>query len=85
MALAEGYLREAVPLPAFEATRGKLRAECTAVWRGGRQLCDAISLTRRPCTCRVHDLPTKSTPQGEALHLYSGEVTSVQVLVESCE
>ena len=43
--------------PALEATRNRLRRECLRLWEGGRQMCECRSLTGRPCTLRVHQLP----------------------------
>ncbi|XP_020519481.1 uncharacterized protein LOC18428573 isoform X2 [Amborella trichopoda] len=34
----------------------KLREECVAIWKSGRQLCDAISLTGKPCVHQRHRL-----------------------------
>ncbi|XP_065866235.1 uncharacterized protein [Euphorbia lathyris] len=34
----------------------KLEDECTSIWKSGRQLCDAVSLTGKPCMHRRHDI-----------------------------
>ncbi|KAG9146472.1 hypothetical protein Leryth_011743, partial [Lithospermum erythrorhizon] len=33
----------------------QLEDECTSLWASGRQLCDAVSLTGRPCIHQTHD------------------------------
>ncbi|XP_074272326.1 uncharacterized protein LOC141596143 [Silene latifolia] len=34
----------------------KLQEECLSIWKSGRQLCDAISLTGKPCMHQKHDI-----------------------------
>ncbi|KAM1040480.1 hypothetical protein TB2_029321 [Malus domestica] len=34
----------------------KLEDECTSIWKSGRQLCDAVSLTGKPCMHQRHDV-----------------------------
>nr|GMD20373.1 uncharacterized protein LOC109176770 [Ipomoea batatas] len=41
--------------PAVQLYMKKLEDECTAIWSSGRQLCDAISLTGKPCMHRRHE------------------------------
>ncbi|MCO5578904.1 hypothetical protein L7F22_032753 [Adiantum nelumboides] len=41
--------------PAVNLFTDKLKVECEAIWKSGRQLCDAVSLTGRPCIHKVHD------------------------------
>ncbi|PHU15813.1 hypothetical protein BC332_17018 [Capsicum chinense] len=44
--------------PAVQLYLQKLDEECTYVWTSGRQLCDAVSLTGRPCMHQRHDIET---------------------------
>ncbi|KAL1514862.1 hypothetical protein AB1Y20_003946 [Prymnesium parvum] len=74
VAVAEEYLRAAVPGPAYEATLEKLRQECLSVWKAGRQLCGALSLTGRPCTLPVHALLNSSSVPPEGLAAASGKL-----------
>ena len=41
--------------PAVPLFVEKLTASCEAIWHAGRQLCDAVSLTGKPCRHLVHD------------------------------
>ncbi|KAG4167887.1 hypothetical protein ERO13_A13G223800v2 [Gossypium hirsutum] len=50
--------------PAVELFAKKLEEECTSMWKSGRQLCDAVSLTGKPCLHRRHDLQTDELPSG---------------------
>jgi len=45
--------------PATENYASRLRDECTKIFNAGRRLCDAVSLTGRPCSHKVHDLPSE--------------------------
>ncbi|KAG0453105.1 hypothetical protein HPP92_025769 [Vanilla planifolia] len=40
--------------PAVKLFAKKLADDCTSIWEAGRQLCDAISLTGKPCMHRRH-------------------------------
>ncbi|TVU27637.1 hypothetical protein EJB05_19132, partial [Eragrostis curvula] len=40
--------------PAVQKFSKKLEDECRAIWESGRQQCDAVSLTGRPCKHRRH-------------------------------
>ncbi|XP_006648151.1 uncharacterized protein LOC102705408 [Oryza brachyantha] len=40
--------------PAVEVFSKKLKDECQAIWESGRQQCDAVSLTGRPCKHQRH-------------------------------
>lgn len=42
--------------PSVQEFRKKLEDECTSIWKSGRQLCDAISLTGKPCMHQRHDV-----------------------------
>ncbi|MBA0633329.1 hypothetical protein Godav_001948 [Gossypium davidsonii] len=50
--------------PAVELFAKKLEEECTSMWKSGRQLCDAVSLTGKPCLHQRHDLQTDELPSG---------------------
>ncbi|KAK1398344.1 Nonsense-mediated mRNA decay factor SMG8 [Heracleum sosnowskyi] len=41
--------------PAVQLYLKKLEEECTSIWSSGRQLCDAVSLTGKPCMHQRHD------------------------------
>nr|GMD12567.1 Protein SMG8 [Ipomoea batatas] len=53
------WCQKALPVakegPAVQLYMKKLEDECTAIWSSGRQLCDAISLTGKPCMHRRHE------------------------------
>ncbi|KAJ6739620.1 AMPLIFIED IN BREAST CANCER 2-RELATED [Salix koriyanagi] len=42
--------------PAVPVFAKKLEDECSSVWRSGRQLCDAVSLTGKPCMQVQHSV-----------------------------
>ncbi|CAA2956349.1 uncharacterized protein LOC111400298 isoform X1 [Olea europaea subsp. europaea] len=44
--------------PAVQLYMKKLEDECTSIWSSGRQLCDAVSLTGKPCMHQRHDQKT---------------------------
>jgi protein SMG8 len=44
--------------PAVQCFAKKLEDECTHIWKSGRQLCDAVSLTGKPCMHQRHDVQT---------------------------
>nr|XP_043610831.1 uncharacterized protein LOC122582494 [Erigeron canadensis]XP_043610832.1 uncharacterized protein LOC122582494 [Erigeron canadensis] len=44
--------------PAVQDYLKKLEDECTSIWISGRQLCDAVSLTGRPCIHQRHESET---------------------------
>lgn len=44
--------------PAVQIYMKKLKDECTSIWSSGRQLCDAVSLTGKPCMHQKHDNKT---------------------------
>ncbi|CAL1366939.1 unnamed protein product [Linum trigynum] len=46
--------------PAVELFARRLEDECTDIWKSGRQLCDAVSLTGKPCMHRRHDISSSS-------------------------
>ncbi|XP_073106055.1 uncharacterized protein [Elaeis guineensis] len=41
--------------PAVQLFSKKLEDQCTSIWESGRQLCDAVSLTGKPCMHQRHD------------------------------
>ncbi|XP_073144538.1 uncharacterized protein [Henckelia pumila] len=47
--------------PAVRLYMDKLKDECTSMWTCGRQLCDAVSLTGKPCMHQRHDQKILST------------------------
>ncbi|KAL3687868.1 hypothetical protein R1sor_014177 [Riccia sorocarpa] len=53
---ALGVFRSMVRGPAVPVFAEKLRTDCEAVWHSGRRLCDAVSLTGRPCIHQVHEV-----------------------------
>ncbi|XP_017696661.2 protein smg8-like [Phoenix dactylifera] len=44
--------------PAVQLFSKKLEDQCTSIWESGRQLCDAVSLTGKPCMHQRHDVKT---------------------------
>ncbi|XP_015577589.2 uncharacterized protein LOC8275246 isoform X1 [Ricinus communis] len=42
--------------PAVPLFTKRLEDECTSIWKSGRQLCDAVSLTGKPCKHQRHDV-----------------------------
>lgn len=42
--------------PAVHIFPEKLKEDCEAIWKSGRQLCDAVSLTGKPCVYQRHDV-----------------------------
>lgn len=49
--------------PAVQLYMKKLKDDCTSIWSSGRQLCDAVSLTGKPCMHQKHDIKTLSTDE----------------------
>lgn len=58
--------------PAVQLYEKKLKDECLSIWSSGRQLCDAVSLTGKPCIHQKHDIKALST--NEVKHHSSGFV-----------
>ncbi|XP_057456166.1 uncharacterized protein LOC130747293 isoform X2 [Lotus japonicus] len=50
--------------PSVQVFARKLEEECTSIWKSGRQLCDAISLTGKPCMHQRHDVETSNSNIG---------------------
>lgn len=76
--------------PAVPMFVAKLRHECETVWRSGRQLCDARSLTGRPCIHQVHEVSEgvivgmmKSTSRRDAQVKEQENVKSISTAKES--
>lgn len=44
--------------PVVQIYLKKLEDECTSIWSSGRQLCDAVSLTGKPCMHKRHGVGT---------------------------
>lgn len=42
--------------PAVQRFSKQLEEDCTVIWKSGRQLCDAVSLTGQPCVHQRHDM-----------------------------
>ncbi|KAK6247261.1 hypothetical protein QUC31_018826 [Theobroma cacao] len=57
--------------PAVELFAKKLEEECTSMWKSGRQLCDAVSLTGKPCMHQRHDVETGELPSGTLMKPHS--------------
>ncbi|GLT81730.1 hypothetical protein SLE2022_001650 [Rubroshorea leprosula] len=57
--------------PAVEPYAKRLEEECTSIWKSGRQLCDAVSLTGKPCMHQRHDTETGESPSGATTNLHS--------------
>ncbi|KAI3450630.1 hypothetical protein Pfo_007295 [Paulownia fortunei] len=49
--------------PAVQFYMKRLKDECTSIWISGRQLCDAVSLTGKPCMHQRHDIKTLSADE----------------------
>lgn len=58
--------------PAVQLYIKKLKDDCMSTWSSGRQLCDAVSLTGKPCMHQKHDI--KALPTDEIKHHSSGFV-----------
>ena len=54
--------------PAVKIFAKKLEEECRSIWESGRQLCDAISLTGRPCMHKMHHLTSINSEERERKH-----------------
>ncbi|EPS67617.1 hypothetical protein M569_07165, partial [Genlisea aurea] len=57
-------LRSKAKGPALSIYTRKLKDECTSIWTSGRQLCDAVSLTGKPCIHPRHDDLTEHHSSG---------------------
>lgn len=50
--------------PAMQRFAKKLEEECSSIWKSGRQLCDAVSLTGKPCMHQRHDVEGSNSELG---------------------
>jgi len=57
--------------PSVSLFMKKLEEECLSIWKSGRQLCDAISLTGRPCMHQRHDTENDGCPSDVMGHEHS--------------
>ncbi|KAK4286408.1 hypothetical protein QN277_002968 [Acacia crassicarpa] len=57
--------------PAVQLFAKKLEQECTLIWESGRQLCDAVSLTGKPCMHQRHDVETGNSDLDDSLKAHS--------------
>ncbi|KAK4375940.1 hypothetical protein RND71_006617 [Anisodus tanguticus] len=60
--------------PAVRFYLQKLEDECTSIWTSGRQLCDAVSLTGKPCMHQRHNVETGGLCSSEIKPHASGYV-----------
>lgn len=59
--------------PSVQLFMTKLEKECLSNWKSGRQLCDAISLTGRPCMHQRHDAENDGCPSDAMGQEHSSE------------
>ncbi|RYR42949.1 uncharacterized protein [Arachis hypogaea] len=52
--------------PAVQHFAKNLEEECTSIWKSGRQLCDAVSLTGKPCMHQRHDVEIGNLDSGDS-------------------
>ncbi|XP_020577305.1 uncharacterized protein LOC110022581 isoform X2 [Phalaenopsis equestris] len=57
--------------PAIRMFTKKLADECTSIWEAGRQLCDAVSLTGKPCMHRRHDVNNSNSSKEDSVFQHS--------------
>ncbi|XP_043699809.1 uncharacterized protein LOC122650459 [Telopea speciosissima] len=57
--------------PAVHSFSKKLEDECTSIWRSGRQLCDAVSLTGKPCMHQRHNVEIGGSLSGAEVKQHS--------------
>lgn len=57
--------------PAVQLYLQKLEEECTFIWTSGRQLCDAVSLTGKPCMHQRHDVETGGLCSSDDIKIHS--------------
>ncbi|XP_076919984.1 uncharacterized protein LOC143580973 [Bidens hawaiensis] len=58
------FFKSMVKGPAVQHYLKKLEDECTSIWVSGRQLCDAVSLTGKPCIRQRHELTSQPHSSG---------------------
>ncbi|CAK9139688.1 unnamed protein product [Ilex paraguariensis] len=57
--------------PAVPLFVKKLEDECTSIWSSGRQLCDAVSLTGKPCIYQRHEVESGGFPLTDEMRPHS--------------
>ncbi|KAJ0966652.1 hypothetical protein J5N97_023569 [Dioscorea zingiberensis] len=57
--------------PAVKMFAEKLENECLILWESGRQLCDAVSLTGKPCMHQRHNTEAGKSPLGGVVKQHS--------------
>ncbi|KAL5763935.1 hypothetical protein ACOSQ2_016529 [Xanthoceras sorbifolium] len=57
--------------PAVPVFAKMLEDECKSIWESGRQLCDAVSLTGKPCMHRRHSVENDESIVGTAVKQHS--------------
>ncbi|XP_058223102.1 uncharacterized protein LOC131332797 isoform X1 [Rhododendron vialii] len=66
--------------PAVPLYMKQLENECTSIWSSGRQLCDAVSLTGKPCMHQRHDVETNGLVSRDGVTRHS----SGYVFLKAC-
>lgn len=56
--------RSMVKGPAVQLFAKTLEEDCSSIWKSGRQLCDAVSLTGKPCMHQRHDVEDSNSELG---------------------
>ncbi|CAL5432227.1 unnamed protein product [Camellia sinensis] len=64
--------------PAVQNFMKKLEDECTSIWSSGRQLCDAVSLTGKPCMHQRHDVKTDGLLSSDGVKPHSSGFVFLQ-------
>lgn len=57
--------------PAVQLFAKKLEDECVFIWESGRQLCDSVSLTGKPCMHQRHSVMAGNSPPGTVVMPHS--------------
>ncbi|KAH9660488.1 DUF2146 family protein [Citrus sinensis] len=71
MEMALHAFRLMVRGPAVPLYAKMLEDECKSIWESGRQLCDAVSLTGKPCVHQRHNAEAEESPLGTAVRPHS--------------
>ncbi|XP_038901178.1 uncharacterized protein LOC120088148 [Benincasa hispida] len=66
--------------PAVQLFAKRLEEECKSIWNSGRQLCDAVSLTGKPCMHQRHSTENGDSP----LETMSKNHSSGYVFIHAC-
>ncbi|XAR60037.1 hypothetical protein NMG60_11033266 [Bertholletia excelsa] len=64
--------------PAVQLFLKKLEDECTSIWNSGRQLCDAVSLTGKPCMHQRHGVQTDGLLSSDGVKPHSSGFVFLQ-------